>query len=59
MASENKNALFRDAALARLASPERLDARLQLLGYPRALLLGLGALLVAVAAFAAWLLAAR
>ena len=54
-----KNALFRDAALARLASPERLDVRLQLLGYPRSLLAVLGALLVAVAFFAAWLLTAR
>jgi hypothetical protein len=58
MAAE-KNPLFRDAALARLASPERLDARLQLLGYPRALLAALGALLVVVALFAAWLLTAR
>ena len=58
MATE-KNPLFRDAALARLASPERLDARLQLLGYPRALLAVLGALLVVVAVFAAWLLTAR
>lgn len=54
-----KNPLFRDAALARLASPERLDARLTLLGYPRVMLAVLGALLVAVAFFAAWLLAAR
>jgi hypothetical protein len=58
MAAE-KSPLFRDAALARLASPERLDARLQLLGYPRALLAALGALLVVVALFAAWLLTAR
>ncbi len=54
-----KNALFRDAALARLASPERLDARLQLLGYPRPLLAALGAILLVVAVFAAWLLTAR
>lgn len=54
-----KNALFRDAALARLASPERLDARLQLLGYPRSLLAALGVALVAAAVFAAWLLTAR
>lgn len=58
MAAE-KNPLFRDAALARLASPERLDARLQLLGYPVALLAALAALLVVVAVFAAWLLTAR
>ena len=54
-----KNALFRDAALARLASPERLDVRLRLLGYPRALLAAVGAILVVVAFFAAWLLTAR
>ena len=54
-----KNPLFRDSALARLASPERLDARLTLLGYPRGVLLALAALLAATAAFAAWLLTAR
>ena len=54
-----KSALFRDSALARLASPERLDTRLQLLAYPRVILAVLGALLVAVAFFAAWLLTAR
>jgi hypothetical protein len=54
-----KNPLFRDAALARLASPERLDARLQLLGYPPALLAALAFALIAVALFAAWLLTAR
>jgi hypothetical protein len=58
MAAE-KSPIFRDAALARLASPERLDARLQLLGYPRSLLAALAALLVVVAVFAAWLLTAR
>ena len=58
MAAE-KNPIFRDAALARLASPERLDARLQLLGYPGGLLAALTALLVVVALFAAWLLTAR
>jgi hypothetical protein len=54
-----KNPLFRDAALARLASPERLDARLTLLGYPRLLLVAVGVALVAAAVFAAWLLTAR
>lgn len=54
-----KNPLFRDAALARLASPERLDARLTLLGYPRTLLAALAVALLAAAAFAAWLLTAR
>jgi hypothetical protein len=54
-----KNPLFRDSALARLASPERLDARLTLLGYPRALLVVLAVVLVAATAFAAWLLTAR
>jgi hypothetical protein len=57
--SGEKNALFRDAALARLASPERLDARLQLMGYPRLLLALAAILLLAVALFAAWLLTAR
>ena len=45
--------IFRKAALDRLASPERLDERLALPSYPRALLLAL------VAGFAAWLLSAR
>jgi hypothetical protein len=58
MAGE-KNPLFRDAALARLASPERLDARLRLLGYPRVLLAAVAFALVAVAFFAAWLLTSR
>ena len=57
--ASGKNPLFRDSAMARLASPERLDVRLQLLGYPRALLATLGILLAVVAAFAAWLLSAR
>ncbi len=51
--------IFRKAALERLASPDRLDERLALPAYPRALLLALGVLLAAVAAFAAWLLSAR
>jgi len=55
----DKSPLYRDAALARLASPEHLDARLQLLGYPRSVLLALALLLAATAAFAAWLLTAR
>jgi hypothetical protein len=54
-----KNPLFRDSALARLASPERLDARLTLLGYPRSLLAVLAVVLIAAAVFAAWLLSAR
>ena len=58
MAGE-KNALFRDAALARLASPEQLDTRLDLPGYPRALLVALAVALVAAALFAAWLLASK
>jgi hypothetical protein len=51
--------IFRKAALDRLASPERLDERLGLPAYPRALLGALAALLLAVAAFAIWLLSAR
>jgi hypothetical protein len=51
--------IFRKAALDRLASPERLDERLGLPAYPRALLAALAALLAAVAAFAIWLLSLR
>ena len=51
--------IFRKAALDRLASPERLDERLALPRYPRALLAALAVLLALVAAFAAWLLSAR
>ncbi|QJR09879.1 hypothetical protein DSM104443_00929 [Usitatibacter rugosus] len=57
--ARDKSPLYRDAALARLASPEKLDARLQLLGYPRSVLLALAVLLAGTAAFAAWLLTAR
>lgn len=53
------NSIFRKAALDRLASPDRLDERLGLPAYPRGLLVALAALLVAVAAFATWLLQAR
>jgi hypothetical protein len=53
------NALFRKAALDRLASPERLDERLGLPAYPRPLLAALAALLIAVAAFATWLMLSR
>ena len=48
--------IFRQAALDRLASPERLDERLALPAYPRALIVAVVALLLGVAAFAAWLL---
>ena len=51
--------IFRKAALDRLASPERLDERLALPGYPHALMAVLAVLLALVAAFAAWLLSAR
>ena len=51
--------IFRKAALDRLASPERLDERLTLPIYPRALLVVLALLLALVAGFAAWLLSAR
>jgi len=55
----SEESIFRKAALDRLASPERLDERLGLPAYPRALLGALAALLTAVAAFAIWLLLAR
>ena len=51
--------IFRKAALERLASPERLDERLSLPAYPRALLVTLALVLALVAGFAAWLLSAR
>jgi len=54
-----ESSIFRKAALDRLASPERLDERLGLPAYPRALLVALAALLTAVAVFAIWLLLAR
>jgi len=57
--SRGDSTIFRKAALDRLASPERLDERLALPGYPRALLAVLMILLAAVAAFAAWLLSVR
>ena len=53
------SSIFRRAALERLASPDRLDERLGLPAYPRGLLAALAALMVAVAAFATWLLLAR
>ena len=48
--------IFRKAALDRLASPERLDERLEVPVLPRALVAAVLALLAAAAAFAAWLL---
>ena len=57
--AQEKSAIFREAALARLASPDRLDARLTLLGLPRALLVVLAILLALTGAFAAWLLTGR
>ena len=50
--------LFRKAALDRLASPERLDERLAVPGYPRALVAVALVLLALTAIFAAWLLPA-
>ena len=47
--------IFRQAALDRLASPERLDERLALPIYPRVLVAVVVALVAAVALFAAWL----
>ena len=57
--AEPQASLFRKAALDRLASPDRIDERLALPSYPRALVIALAILLAAVAAFAAWLLSAR
>ncbi len=57
--SHGDPAIFRKAALDRLASPDRLDERLGLPTYPRVLLATLAVLLAVVAAFAAWLLSAR
>ena len=54
-----ETSIFRKAALERLASPERLDERLALPAYPRALLGALALLLTLAAAFAAWLLGMR
>ena len=51
--------IFRKAALDRLASPDRIDERLALPSYPRALVVTLAVLLALVAGFAAWLLSAR
>ena len=56
--AEADPSIFRKAALDRLASPERLDERLGLPGYPIALSAGAVLLLVGVTAFAAWLLTA-
>jgi len=53
------SAIFRKAALDRLASPERLDERLEVPALPRALVAGTVAALAAVLAFAAWLLLHR
>ena len=53
------SSIFRKAALDRLASPERLDERLGLPAYPRALLAAIATLLAFVAAFTAWLLSLR
>jgi hypothetical protein len=49
------SSIFRKTALARLASPEKLDARPALPAYPAWLALALALLAVAVVAFAAWL----
>jgi hypothetical protein len=51
----NDSSIFRKAALARLASPEKLDARPRLPAYPLRLVAILAVLAVAVIAFAAWL----
>ena len=48
--------IFRKAALDRLASPERLDERLDVPALHSGILTAAFAALAAVAAFAAWLL---
>jgi hypothetical protein len=48
-------AIFRKAALERLASPEQLDARPALPRYPPWLVVSLAVLALAVIAFVAWL----
>jgi hypothetical protein len=55
MAAEDSR-IFRKAALERLASPERLDERLEVPGFPRALLVAALVVLALAGAFAAWLL---
>ena len=57
--SQGDPSIFRKAALDRLASPDRLDERLGLPRYPRALIGALAGLLALVALFAAGLLSAR
>ena len=57
--AEQNTSLFRKAALDRLASPDRVDERLGLPSYPRALIGAVVVLLALVAWFAAWLLSAR
>jgi hypothetical protein len=49
------SSIFRKAALERLASPEKLDARPALPPYPRRLAAVIALLALAVIAFAAWL----
>jgi len=51
--------IFRKAALDRLASPERLDERLQLPAFPVHLVIVAAILLVGVAIFALWLRSAH
>lgn len=51
--------IFRKAALERLASPERLDERLELVSVHRALVAGIAMTVAGAAIFAAWLLLLR
>jgi hypothetical protein len=53
--SRGDPSIFRKAALERLASPERLDARPHLPAYPGWLTATLAVLAVTVIAFVAWL----
>ena len=52
------SSIFRRAALDRLASPERLDERLALPRYPRALIISSLLALAITVGFTAWLLSA-
>ena len=57
--AEGDETIFRKAALARLASPDQLDARLNLTPYPLRIVAAAAILLALVALFAAWLLSTR
>jgi hypothetical protein len=53
--ADGDQSIFRKAALERLASPEKLDARPSLPRYPPWLVAALAALALGVIVFVAWL----